>query len=312
MNLNEDKENTQSENKTDNKKWKAWEKNLLAGAICFTLGLTAPIAVAMNVKSHTNKSHQETVAKLKEENRSLKKQLEEQKEKIVEKIVTVPVYVTESIQTTKETAPVTDVVATETVKARKETAPVTDVPETETKAEAETKKQISEDDVRALTNPLTKKAAAPYQYTRAADWKDYWIEVKRSDLFGMKPDDFKFFNDYINEKFSIEGSFFVFVTDVPDLCFSFEVTKSDYIRNMGEAFVGIDQKTYNPYHPYLDIGSCAVRFNDANQFEIQGLYKDEYGLEQFDDDKIYYFSEFNDDMFAKLDELQEYAKKLWG
>lgn len=300
MGLNENKENT--EIKTENKKWKAWEKNLLAGAICFTIGLSGPIAVSMYVKHQTKTAQQATIDRLREEKRSLKKQLETQKEKIV----TVPVYITEPVTEAKETAPVTDVVATETVKARKETAPVTDVPETETK------KQISEDDVRALTNPLTKKAAAPYQYTRAADWKDYWIEVKRSDLFGMKPDDFKFFNDYINEKFSIEGSFFVFVTDVPDLCFSFEVTKSDYIRNMGEAFVGIDQKTYNPYHPYLNIGSCAVRFNDANQFEIQGLYKDEYGLEQFDDNKIYYFSEFNDDMFAKLDELQEYAKKLWG
>ena len=286
----------ENENKStlhEDKEWKPWQKNLLAGAICFTVGLSAPIAISLNTKHDTKSYQTKRIEELKEENRSLKKQLETQEEKIV----TVPVYVTESVSTTQETAPVTDV--PETKKAV--TSPVT-----------ETNKQISEDEVRALTNPLTKKAAAPYQYTRAADWKDYWIEVKRSDLFGMKPDDFKFFNDYINEKFSIEGTFFVFVTDVPDLCFSFEVTKNEYIRSMGESFVGIDQKTYNPYHPYLNIGSCAVRFNDANQFEIQGLYKDEYGLEQFDADKIYHFSEFNDDMFAKLDELQEYAKKLWG
>ena len=278
--------------------WKKTRWYIVVGVVCFLFGLSCN-ACRSNEIVKTNRD-------LVQSNQKLRKELENAAAETV--IVTVPVNVTESIKATEKAAP-----------EKKETAPVTDVPETETavpvtetRAETETKKQISEDDVRALTNPLTKKAAAPYQYTRAADWKDYWIEVKRSDLFGMKPDDFKFFNDYINEKFSIEGSFFVFVTDVPDLCFSFEVTKSDYIRSMGEAFVGIDQKTYNPYHPYLNIGSCAVRFNDANQFEIQGLYKDEYGLEQFDDDKIYYFSEFNDDMFAKLDELQDYAKKLWG
>lgn len=269
--------------------WKATRKYVYVGVACFVLGLIVSGVFYSNLKARNRD--------LTAENKELKKTV-----KTIEQVPAETVLVPYTVL----------VPVTETVEPVKDTAPVTDAPVKETSAQIETDAPDNEYQVRVLTNPLTKKAAAPYQYTRAADWKDYWIEVKRSDLFGMKPDDFKFFNDYINEKFSIEGSFFVFVTDVPDLCFSFEVTKNDYIRSMGEAFVGIDQKTYNPYHPYLNIGSCAVRFNDANQFEIQGLYKDEYGLEQFDDDKIYYFSEFNDDMFAKLDELQEDAKKLWG
>lgn len=108
MNLNEDKEKSQSENKVESKQWKAWEKNLLAGAICFTLGLSGPIAVSMNIKHQTNKAHQETVARLREENKSLKKQLENQKEKTV----AVPVA-TASVKPSKEAAPVTDAPAAE-------------------------------------------------------------------------------------------------------------------------------------------------------------------------------------------------------
>ena len=125
MDLNENKENI--ETKTENKKWKAWEKNLLAGAICFTVGLSGPIAVSMNIKHQTNKAHQETVARLREENKSLKKQLENQKEKTV----AVPVA-TASVKPSKEAAPVTDLPAEEPAK-------VIDVPATEaTEAPADT------------------------------------------------------------------------------------------------------------------------------------------------------------------------------
>lgn len=271
----------------------AFKKNLIAGAICFAAGGFCVGAVTSKIIIDKSANNTRLYQQIREERQKVK-----EAEKNVKTVyVTVPFYVTESIETTKETAPVTEIPETES------TVPV---------SATETVNEISEDDVRALINPLTKKAAAPYQYTRTADWKDYWIEVKRSDLYGLKPDDFKFFNDYINEKFSIEGSFYVFVTDVPDLCLRFSVTKNEYLRSLGESFAGIDQKTSTPYHPYLDIGSCAVRFNDADQFEIQGLCKDDYGLEQYDDNKIYHYSELNDDMFAKLSELQDDARKLWG
>ena len=271
----------------------AFKKNLIAGAICFVLGATCAGSICGAMMKNQSKRNASLYARIHEEQQKVK----EAEKNIKTVYVTVPVPVTESIQTTKEAAPVTETPETESTVAVSET---------------ETANEISEDDVRALINPLTKAAAAPYQYKRTDDWKDYWIEVKRSDLYNMKPDDFKFFNDYINKKYTIEGSFYVFVTDVPDLCLRFDVTKNEYRRSLGELFVGIDQKTSNPYHPYLNIGSCAVRFNDADQFEIQGLRKDEYGLEQYDDDKIYHYSEFNDDMFAKIDELQDYALKLFG
>lgn len=270
-----------------------FKKNLIAGAICFVLGATCAGSICGAMMKKQSERNISLYARIHEEQQKVK----EAEKNIKTVYVTVPVPVTESVQTTKEAAPVTETPETESTVAVSET---------------ETANEISEDDVRALTNPLTKKAAAPYQYKRTDDWKDYWIEVKRSDLYNMKPDDFKFFNDYINKKYTIEGSFYVFVTDVPDLCLRFDVTKNEYRRSLGELFVGIDQKTSNPYHPYLNIGSCAVRFNDADQFEIQGLRKDEYGLEQYDDDKIYHYSEFNDDMFAKIDELQDYALKLFG
>ena len=213
---------------------------------------------------------------------------------------TVLVPVTEAVETTKEVTPVTDVPKTETAAQIETDAPVeTDAPDNEYR-------------VKVLTNPLTKEAQAPRQINKADDWKDYWISVKRSDLYGMKPDDLKFFYEYINEKCEINGYFYVLVTDIPGLCFQFNVTDNEYILSSGEFFAGIDQNKSNRYSPYLDIGSCAIRVNDPEQFEIQGLCKDEYGLERFDDDKIYHYSEFNDDMFAKLDELQEDAKKLWG
>ena len=276
--------------------WKATRKYVYVGVACFVLGLIVSGVFYSNLKARNRD--------LTAENKELKKTVKTIEQVPAETVLvpyTVLVPVTEAVEPVKDTAPVTDAPVKETA-----------VPVTETRAETETKKQISEDDVRALTNPLTKKAAAPYQYTRADDWKDYWIEVKRSDLFGMKPDDLKFFYEYINEKCEINGYFYVLVTDIPGLCFQFNVTDNEYILSSGEFFAGIDQNKSNRYSPYLDIGSCAIRVNDPEQFEIQGLCKDEYGLERFDDDKIYHYSEFNDDMFAKLDELQEDAKKLWG
>lgn len=126
MDLNENKENIESK-KPESKQWKAWEKNLLAGAICFTVGLTAPIAVGMNAKSSTKSYQTKKIEELQEENRSLKKQLENQKEKTV----AVPVA-TASVKPSKEAAPVTDLPAEEPAKA-------IDVPATEaTEAPADT------------------------------------------------------------------------------------------------------------------------------------------------------------------------------
>ena len=167
--------------------------------------------------------------------------------------------------------------------------------------------------VRVLTNPLTKAAAAPYQVKVSDKWKVYWIEVKRSDLFGLKPDDFKFFDDYINEHFEKDDcDFYMIVNDVPNICFQFTVTDSEYIRSCGEVNVGIKEMDKSQHYPKNYPDSCVIRFNESDQFEIQGVRKDEYNLPQYDDDKIYHYSEFNDDMFAKIDELQDYALKLFG
>ena len=308
MDLNENKENI--ETKTENKKWKAWEKNLLAGAICFTVGLSGPIAVSMYVKHQTKTAQQATIDRLREEKRSLKKQLETQKEKIV----TVPVYITEPVTEAKETAPVTEIVTTETVKARKETAPVTDVPEKETtEFVAGTPSEETQYKLKVATNPLTKKALAPSQVKVSDEWKVYWIDITRSDLAGLKPDDFKFFYDYINENFEKDDcEFNIVVTDVPGLCFQCNVTSSDYIKSLCEIYAGIKAENNSKYYPYVKNGSCALRFTDSNQFEIQPFIKDKYGLEQLDDEQFYYYPEFNKEMFDKLMELQENAEFLWG
>lgn len=270
--------------------WKATRKYVYVGVACFVFGLSVAGCYAHSLKM-SNKS-------LFDENRELKKTI-----KTIEKTPAETVLVPYTVL----------VPETEAVEATKEVAPVTDVPKTETAAQNKTEApEDNEYKVRVLTNPLTKEAQAPRQIKKADDWKDYWISVKRSDLYGMKPDDLKFFYEYINEKCEIDGYFYVLVTDIPGLCFQFNVTDNEYILSSGEFFAGIDQNKSNRYSPYLDIGSCAIRVNDPEQFEIQGLCKDEYGLERFDDDKIYHYSEFNDDMFAKLDELQEDAKKLWG
>ena len=226
--------------------------------------------------------------------------------------VTTTASETESIETTQITTSATETETTVTEKVTTVTVSETQESETETTVpvtETETVKEISEDEVRALTNPLTKEAAAPFQVKVSNVWKVYWINVERSDLEGLKPDDFRFFNDYINEHFEPDAcDFYVVVTDIPDLCFQFTVTKSEYLRSTCEAFAGITKTDASQHYPYCGTGSCAFRFSDADQLAIQALRKDEYGLEQYDDDKIYHFSEFGDDMFAQLDELQRNAR----
>ena len=270
----------------------AFKKNLIAGAICFAAGGFCVGAVTSKIIIDKSANNTRLYQQIHEERQKTK----EAKNNVQTVYVTVPVYVTESVQTTKEAAPVTDISETET---------------TEPVSETGTANEISEDDVRALTNPLTKKAAAPYQAKISSSWTVYWIEVKRSDLFGLKPDDFKFFNDYINKHFEAdECDFYMIVSDVPDLCFQFNVTDNSYIQSLGEVSLGIRKTDDNYPSSYPE--SCIITFKDAEQFEIQGLRKDEYGLEQKDDDKIYHYSEFNDDMFAKLNELQKDALKLFG
>lgn len=290
MSLEKNKESNESKLHT---LWRKTYKYIIVGIFCLLIGLAFAAERAKNIAKENQK--------LSAENSELKKTIENTPAETVLVPYTVLVPVTESIQTTKETAPVTDVPVTETqAPETKTTVPVT---------ETETVKEISEDEVRALTNPLTKEAAAPFQVKVSNVWKVYWINVERSDLKGLKPDDFRFFNDYINEHFEPDAcDFYVVVTDIPDLCFQFTVTKSEYLRSTCEAFAGITKTDASQHYPYCGTGSCAFRFSDADQFELQALRKDEYGLEQYDDDKIYHFSEFNDDMFAKLDELQQNAR----
>ena len=270
----------------------AFKKNLIAGAVCFVLGATCAGSICGAMMKKQSQTNAGLYARIHEEQQKVK----EAEKNIKTVYVTVPVPVTESFQTTKETAPVTETPETES------TVPV---------SATETVNEISEDDVRALTNPLTKKAAAPYQAKISSSWTVYWIEVKRSDLYGLKPDDFRFFNDYINKHFEAdECDFYMIVSDVPDLCFQFNVTDNSYIQSLGEVYLGIRKTDDNYPSSYPD--SCIITFKDSDQFEIQGVRKDEYNLPQYDDDKIYHYSEFNDDMFAKLSELQNDALKLFG
>lgn len=280
------------EEKKETQGMKPWKKYLIVGLVCFVLGAVCAGSIAGSIIKKQSIHNAELYARIHEEQQKTK----DAQYNVKTVYVTVPVPVTESIQTTKETAPVTETPETES------TVPV---------SATETVNEISEDDVRALTNPLTKKAAAPYQAKISSSWTVYWIEVKRSDLYDLKPDDFKFFNDYINKHFEAdECDFYMIVSDVPDLCFQFNVTDNSYIQSLGEVYLGIRKTDDNYPSSYPD--SCIITFKDSDQFEIQGVRKDEYNLPQYDDDKIYHYSEFNDDMFAKLSELQNDALKLFG
>ena len=99
--------------------------------------------------------------------------------------VTTTASETESIETTQITTSVTETETTVTEKVTTVTVSETQESETETTVpvtETETVKEISEDEVRALTNPLTKEAAAPFQVKVSNKWKVYWINVERSTL----------------------------------------------------------------------------------------------------------------------------------
>ena len=257
--------------------WNKTWKYIVVGVLCFSFGISCNTCNANDLKARNSK--------LNAENRELKKSIKEMQAETV--VVTVPVYVTESVPTTE--------------KAAHETKSIeTDIPET----------KAAETDERILTNPFAKQV--PKQVKVSDSWKAYWIEVKKSDLVGMKPDDFMFFNDYINEKYKGESAdFCVCVPDFPDLCLSFTITNSDYIKSQCEVFAGSIKKDPQGYYT-IGRDCCVIYGNDPNQFEIKGYIKDEYNLPQYDDSNITHFSEFNDDMFAKINELQEYAKKLWG
>ena len=108
MNLNEDKNYTEPTAteptaKAESKKMVAWEKTLIVGGICFCVGMAGPIAVGMGMRSTANKAHQRTISELKEENRSLKKQLEE----LNGKNATVPANAAKPSPSAKATVPTT-------------------------------------------------------------------------------------------------------------------------------------------------------------------------------------------------------------
>ena len=303
MSWEENKEYTESKVVVDPPKKPWWIKAISYGGVgiaCFAAGFTTQ---SCNNRSASNY------------NKELRQQIKEMEQNAPVQTVMVPytvlVPVTEEV---KETAPVTEIVETESTKTSKTVAPTTDVPEEETtKFVAGTPSEETQYKLKVATNPLTKEALAPFQVKVSDEWKVYWIDITRSDLAGLKPDDFKFFYDYINENYGQDDcEFNIVVTDVPGLCFQCNVTSSEYIRSLCEIYAGIKKENSSKFYPYVGNGSCAIRFTDSNQFEIQPFIKDKYGLEQLDDEQIYYYPEFNKEMFDKLMELQENAEFLWG
>ncbi len=264
--------------------WNKTWKYIVVGVLCFSFGISCNTCNANDLKARNSK--------LNAENRELKKSIKEMQAETV--VVTVPVYVTESVPTTEKAAPVTDV--PETKKAV-------------TSSVTETKKQISEDEVRALTNPLTK--TPPYKVTppAPAEYTVYWIDASRSDLAGMKADDFNFFAKYINEKYNTDDYvyFYVRLTDFPDMIMEF------YIPSYGtmEADIGISKEDTQDHSYRLEYESCVMDYSDPSQIKLTGIKKDEYNLPTYDEDEVYYFSEFNEDMFSQIQKFQEHAKFLW-
>ena len=303
MSWEEDKEYTESKVVVDPKppKTPGWLKLLSYAAVgisCLWIGATIQ---SCNTRS-TARYNGELRRKIKEM----------EKNPVVETVMvpyTVLVPVTEEI---KKTAPVTDVVATETVKTKKETAPVTDVPETEKpvlKTESPVTEADNSDRIREITNPLTKippykvKPPAPAQYTI------YWLDVERSDLAGMTADDFAFFTNYINEKYNTDDNvyFYVRLTDYPDVIFEFFIPTYGIMT----ANIGISKEDTDDHCYRIEYNSCYMDFDDPSQIKLTGIKKDEYKLPVEDEDEIYYFSEFNEDMFNQIQKFQEHAKFLW-
>lgn len=293
MGLNENKENT--ETKTDNKKLKAWEKNLIAGTICFCMGMSAPIGFYKYVKHETKTAQQATIDRLREEKRSLKKQLETQKEKIV----TVPVYITEPVTEAKKTALVTEIVETETITPKTEGA----APETEAPEDNEYR-------IKVLTNPLTKTPAYKSKPPAPAMYTVYWIDVKRSDLASMTSSDFQFFIDYINENYKTDDivNFYIRITDYPDIIIDCPV--SDYKEYM----MFVCNSKYDDTAK-CDVGGytiCDMDVSDPDQITLTGYEKDEYGLPRASEYESYSSSEFNEDLWTNLTILQGRAKFRFG
>ena len=280
------------EEKKETQGMKTWKKNLIAGAVCFAVGASCAGAIGGTMLKNQSKRNAGLYTKIHETEKALKKA--EENTKTV--YVTVPFYVTESIETTKVTAPVTDVPETETTVS---------VSETETEAAD----QISDDDIRALTNPLTK--TPPYKVTppAPAQYTIYWIDVKRSDLAGMTADDFTFFSNYINEKYNTDDNvrFYVRLTDFPDIIMEF------FIPNYGmDADISISKEDTKDHCYRADYDSCVMDFTDPSQIKLTGIKKDEYNLPAYDEDEVYYFSEFNEDMFSQIQKFQDHAKFLFG
>lgn len=277
--------------------WKKTWKYVVVGVVCFLFGLS--------ITTCRTESVAERNRDLSAENRKLKKAIENTPAETILVPYTVPVPVTEEI---KKTAPVTDVVATETVKARKETAPVTEKPVLKT--ESPVTEADNSDRIREITNPLTKippykvKPPAPAQYTI------YWLDVERSDLAGMTADDFMFFTNYINKKYNTDDNvyFYVRLTDYPDVIFEFFIPT----YGMMTANIGISKEDTDDHCYRIEYNSCYMDFDDPSQIKLTGIKKDEYKLPVEDEDEIYYFSEFNEDMFNQIQKFQEHAKFLWG
>lgn len=274
--------------------WRKTYKYFAVGGICLLIGLAFAAEMTKNISKINHD--------LRKENRELKKAIENTPAETVLVPYTVLVPVTESIQTTKETAP-----------EKKETAPVTDVPKTEKpvlKTESPVTEADNSDRISEITNPLTKippykvKPPAPAQYTI------YWLDVERSDLAGMTADDFAFFTNYINKKYNTDDNvyFYVRLTDYPDVIFEFFIPT----YGMMTANIGISKEDTDDHCYRIEYNSCYIDFDDPSQIKLTGIKKDEYKLPVEDEDEIYYFSEFNEDMFNQIQKFQEHAKFLWG
>ena len=266
----------------------SWKKNLICGALCIAFGAS----VTGIICGKRIDSKQYLINELHE-------RLEKQREKVKEAennaktvYVTVPVYVTESIETSKETAPVTEVTETGT------TAIETEVPED------------NEYQVKLLTNPLTK--ASPYQSKPPAPamYTVYWINVKRSDLASMTASDFQFFTDYISEKYKSDDIvyFYIRITDYPDIIIDCPINV--YEKNT----LFVCRSRYDDTAK-CDVSSyiiCDMDINDPEQITLAGYGKDEYKLPKKDENEVYSFSDFNEELWNRILKMQESADFLWG
>ena len=269
--------------------WKATRKYVYVGVACFVLGLIVSGVFYSNLKTRNRD--------LSAENKELKKTVKTIEQVPAETVLvpyTVLVPVTEAVEPVRDTAPVTDVLETEKPVLKTE-SPVTE--------------EDDSDRIREITNPLTKippykvKPPAPAQYTI------YWLDVKRSDLAGMTADDFSFFLKYINKKYNTDDNvyFYVRLTDFPDIIMEFFIPNS-----MMDADIGISKEDTKDHCYRMEHDSCVMDFSDPSQIKLTGLKKDEYNLPTYDEDEVYYFSEFNEEMFSQIQKFQEHAQFLWG